>query len=130
MSNCKSVFYNGVEYASMRDLANALNVKYSTLMSRLDRGSTLEEAINKLKGYVYKGVTYPSLVALSKVSVVSLQCFGVRLRSGWDVTKAVETPLNPGNRFVFRGVEYNSVQSFADAFGIKLETVNSRLRSG
>lgn len=45
--NAVTVEYNGVVYPSYRDLCNALNINCSTFGSRLRKGLTVEEAIEK-----------------------------------------------------------------------------------
>lgn len=45
--NAVTVEYNGVVYPSYRDLCNALDINCSTFSSRLRKGLTVEEAIEK-----------------------------------------------------------------------------------
>ena len=45
--NAVTVEYNGVVYQSYRELCDALNINCSTFVSRLRKGLTVEEAIEK-----------------------------------------------------------------------------------
>lgn len=45
--NAVTVEYNGVVYPSYRDLCDALNINRSTFASRLRKGLTVEEVIEK-----------------------------------------------------------------------------------
>lgn len=93
----KKIEYKGRKY-SPRELSELKNIKYSTLINRLYKGMTVEEAIetplyakrNKPK-YKYKGRLY-YLSELMKFTKLSRSTVEKRLRQGWEVEDALTRP--------------------------------------
>lgn len=93
----KRIEYKGRKY-SPRELSELKNIKYSTLINRLYKGMTVEEAIetpiyakrNKPK-YKYKGRLF-YISELMKFTKLSRSTVDKRLRQGWEVVDALTRP--------------------------------------
>lgn len=93
----KRIEYKGKKY-SPKELSLLKNIKYSTLINRLNKGMTVEEAIetpiyakrNKPK-YKYKGRLF-YISELMKFTNLSRTTVDKRLRQGWEVEDALTRP--------------------------------------
>jgi group I intron endonuclease len=91
----------------MASLAAAFGIPATRLYGRLEKGWSLEEALEVVKRkrqpppgkpVEYRGKTYPSTVALAKAFGQSENNVAARLSRGWSVAQAVgdeEPPLRP-----------------------------------
>lgn len=132
--------YKGVEYSSKKELALAYNMNPSTLITRLNRGMTLDEAISvqvkepvkNIEDIVYRGVKYKSLKTIGEKYGLDLSIF-LRICErdredkglGYCISKAMES----------RGVFYNnkhykSYMDLASDYNIDKHTLMSRLYLG
>lgn len=136
----KKVIYKGVEYNSKKELALAYNINPSTLITRLNRGMSLDEAINLHVNepvktneiIIYKGVRYTSLKVIGEkygldVSIFLRTCERDKADKGLDycINKAMQ------NRGVFYGgKQYRSYMELASDYGIDKHTLMSRIYLG
>jgi hypothetical protein len=94
-------------YPTMASLAAAFGMPATRLYGRLEKGWSLEEALEVVKRerppplgkpVEYRGKTYPSTVALAAAFGQSENNVSARLNRGWSVAQAVgdeEPPLRP-----------------------------------
>ena len=100
------ISYKGVQYRKRSDLAKKYNISNRLLSHRIDRGWTLEEALEipkereeyKLKKQLYLyNDKLMTLKQLSILSGISEKTISKRLKRGWSVIEAVEIPLAKNN---------------------------------
>lgn len=99
--------YNGKQYEKYSDLAREYNITPHRLFKRLDRGWSLEEAINipidrkehilHKKLYKYNNKLM-SIKQLSEFSGLNPSTISKRLDRGWSVEEAVEIPNLRNNK--------------------------------
>lgn len=72
----KTVSYAGTEYRSLRALCNSLGIKYTTIVDRVTRGKSIEDAIaeslNPHNTVTVNNKAYPTLAAAASANKVSV----------------------------------------------------------
>ena len=91
------VEYEGKLYPSIRSLAKELPIPYYTLLYRLKKGWSIEEALenNRPRGrrgdpIEYAGKTYPNSKALAEELQISYDILRYRLRKGMTIEEALD----------------------------------------
>lgn len=107
MAKRESIRFRGKVYPTMASLAAAFGMPTTRLYGRLEKGWSLEEALEVVKRkrqptpgepVEYRGTTYASISALAVAFGQSPNNVAARLRRGWSVAQAVgdeEPPLRP-----------------------------------
>lgn len=107
MAKSGRLCFRGKTYTSMASLAAAFGMPATRLYGRLEKGWSLEEALEVVqrkrpprlgKPVKYRGKTYPSTVALAAAFCQSENNVWARLSRGWSVAQAVGNeapPLRP-----------------------------------
>ena len=138
--------FQGKKYPSLRALALELNLNYRNVARRLQKGWSLEQALEhapapKLKAHnarvleTMKG-SFTSIRAASEAYGIQESTLAKRLRDGWSVSEAVGDVKRQirhpqkGNRVVCDGKSYDSVWALADAFKMNRVRTRKRLNSG
>ena len=125
------VKYQGKNYETKRQLAEALGINYDTLNMRMSRGLLLSRALDfKPKSTVsYSSKLYSSYQHLIdalklKLTVNQLQ---YRLKKcGGSLDKAVHYRV-PSTAVIFKGVAYPSLKKLCDKLGLVYSTVKNRV---
>lgn len=128
-----AVIYNGVIYKSIKQLADTLGVVKFTIKRRLDKGMTLEAAIEDIKNSqpVYNGVIYKNATELAKHEGVLPRVLLNNLRSGMSVDDAVRAAKEYKQReIVYEGVAYPSLTALCCAKKVPYYAVLHRLSVG
>lgn len=118
-----ALVYKGKTYSSKKELATEFGIKPATLLYRLNKGYTIEEAITtELKPssvpIQYNGKEYPSISSLAKQTGTDVTILASRIRNGWDTQRAVETPVTGPTVIEHEGITYHSVKDFARTKGL------------
>jgi len=96
MANVKRVVYKGVEYGSIRGLADQMGINITTFRYRLRKGMSVEEAVEtpvvgrEPKRNVFKGVEYASIAEMCRAHEVSVCTFNSRIRLGYSLEDALK----------------------------------------
>lgn len=128
---------DGKEYPSIRSLATAYNMDPATLRYRL-KIMTLEDALATPLGINRNtkpitgpdGTEYPSIAALARDYQKPYTEVTHRIRTGWDMKKAMTKPSNRQPVTGPNGKIYPSRKALARAYGISYETLVTRLCNG
>lgn len=132
---------NEIAYSSIKELAHAHGVPYTTVLHRLDAGRSLEEAVNgnfcNKKSITISGKTFESVAEAARWFGVSPELFLSRLQKGWTPEQAAgiekREKVNKPRRtspIVIGGIEYPSVTDAAARFGFTYSRVSKRLAKG
>lgn len=138
MSN--KVIYNGKEYKSIYCLCKEFGIHLSSVLYRLNRGDSLEDAvtffINKNingignKSVVYKGRTYYSLYFLCRKLGISFASVSYRIQKGETIEEAVDYFYHNKSTVEYNGVVYKNKLDLAKKLKINITTLSRRLMSG
>ena len=80
---------------------------------------------------IYQDNKYVSLTELAKKHGISYQVLYVRIKSGWNLEKALETPVKVISKGVkYQSNDYVSLKELAKIYGIKYQTFYRRLYRG
>lgn len=123
MPNQKAIVYDGVPYATRKDLAAAYGISVKTCTKRLNEGIPLDQARHRV--IEYDGVPYTSYKALAAAYDLSVSGVHQRLRDHipLDAPKVRSTP----KALTFRGVPYRSKRALALAHKVNPSTFIERL---
>lgn len=134
--------YNNKFYKSIFDLAQEVNIPYTTILHRLDRGFSIENAVLEGKesctSIVINGVKFQSLKEASKNFNVNAGTISSRLNSGWSAEEAVglkrrerKKPLErTTNPVLIEGINYPSTSAAAKAYNFKPNVIHKRVKKG
>lgn len=127
--------YDDVDYDSLQQLAEALNVCRDTIRYRLNKGMSAEEAIADIKKswVVYNGVEYRGLTALAKSEGVSIYSLSHGLEAGLSLEDAVKIAKEFRLRckeVTYNGVVYPSLRTLCSRLDIDYRILISRMHSG
>jgi len=132
---------NGIAYSSIRELAQAHGVPYTTVLHRLDAGRSIEEAVNgnfgNKKTITISGRAFESIAEAARWFSLSPELFLSRLQKGWTPEQAagiekrekVDKPRRT-SPIVIGGIEHPSVTDAAARFGFTYSRVSKRLAKG
>lgn len=89
-----SVVVDGVSYNSIADVAEAYGLRANVLYARLERGSTLREALyldikETTRTLDYQGKTYKSLIELAEEKGLSIAALRKRIIRGMSLEEAI-----------------------------------------
>ena len=127
------ITYKGVEYYSLAGLCREFGLVYQTVWARLDKGMTLEQAIDTpLKRHnnvpiIYKGKEYDNVKALCIKKNLNPGTIYLRLRQGMTLEQAIDTPIKSVESVKFNGVTYSSLKALCEEFGVSYDSIRRRL---
>ena len=75
----------------------------------------------------YKGKKYSSYIALGKTCGISAKTILARIRLGWNINRAVETPTRD---ITYRGQKYPSLKKLAQKHGVGYDALKYRIKKG
>lgn len=123
---------------TVRDWAKEIGMHYNSLLSRLNSGMSIESAIEtpvnikrqnsgkaSSKKYEYNGKLY-TMSELSEMSGICDITLLDRIRKGWSIKSAVETPVISPKLYEYNGKKY-TIKELAKKVGIRLTTLYTRL---
>lgn len=126
------VTYNDVEYNNIKIACNSLGISYSTILHRMQKGLSFNEAVSYNGGNKnateYNGVSYKSLSeACSSNNLDYVKIKNQMKIHNCDMTEAVDRINNPKkySRVTLRGVNYSTVK---EACELNNETYGSVLQ--
>ena len=134
--------FNNKSYSSICQLAKDVGIPYTTILHRLDRGCSIEEAVKIGKEnhtvIIIEGISYESLRLAAEKFNVNPGTLSSRLNSGWTPEQAVGLHKRPKisfqdrktNPVVVGNTEYPSVFAAARAHGFKPQLINKRMKKG
>lgn len=130
----RSVEYAGKMYPSIRSLAIERRMPYQTLRARLEKGMSVEEAIQDDVPRIYRGAPieyagkiYPSIKALAEEQQIPYNKLRVRLCRGMTVEEALSAS---GPSIEYGGKTYLSIKSLADELHVPYCRLRHRLKKG
>jgi len=87
--------WNGIEYGSMKDAAQALGIRQSTMTDRVRKGYTCDDdmpfrSYQLAKHCVWNGIEYPSIVHAAKALGLSQNAMWSRINRGYKTDKEVK----------------------------------------
>lgn len=138
----KSVTVRGVTYPSITKAAAAHGWSAATIVWRMKRGWTLEEAFDpELRERAWRrpdgekvvvaGKTYPSIIAAAEDRGVNILTVRSRMQRGLSLDEALAPETySPAKPVTVRGLRYGSLKEAAAAYGINLRTVRARMNQG
>lgn len=132
-----------VEYSSLKELSEAFDLPTSTILSRLDQGLSIEEALSAPRHSFIpikvQGVQFPSIAAASRHFGLNAQLVRGRLAKQWTIEEAfdlvkrkkkITNHNNKGKAVCVKGVNYKSIKDAAIAHGFKARFVSNRVNLG
>ena len=138
----KPVTVQGVLYPSIAKAAAAHGASSATIVWRMKRGWTLEEAFDpELRERVWRrpdgeqvvvgGKAYPTIQAAAEERGLNILTVRSRMQRGLSLDEAL-TPetYSPAKPVTVRGLRYGSLKEAAAAYGINLRTVRARMNQG
>jgi len=128
----------GNAYPSLKQMARAYGIGYTTLRIRISLGWELEKALTTpvtpadKRMVDHNGNTYASIAEMARAWGVIEGTLRDRLAKGWDVKHALTTPDGKKKNGVtdHRGNRYSSIQAMCKAYGIRYKTYSERRRKG
>lgn len=132
----RKIEFDGVVYASRKELAEAYGIKPYNLKNRLERGWTLEKALEiemQPRHIQLNGVSYDSFRELERVLGLGLNVLRNRLRRGYTLEEATDPTFGEsmrGRRVVYDGVEYKSLSDFCRKLDLPYSRVYKLTREG
>ena len=138
------ITYNGREYGSERELADAYGVKYAKYKRRLRYGWTREEALEIVckkdsedlkEPILYDGEIYNSERALAEAYGITYTAYRNRILYGWTQEEALgivsKKKLGDSEeKVLYEGREYESERELAQAYGVRYLKYKRRLQHG
>lgn len=91
----KTCIWNGVVYTSMKDAAQTLGIRQSTMTDRVRKGYTCDDdmpfrSYQLAKQCVWNGIEYPSIVHAAKALGLSQNAMWSRINRGYKTDKEVK----------------------------------------
>ena len=135
----KNITYKGKNYNSIKSLCEEKNISYAMVIQRLNKGLTIEEAIDCPKKehkngtpIIYKGETYLSIRDLAIKKGIPYHVVLMRLKAGKDIETVIDTPVGELERknINFKGKNYPTFSKLCKTYNIHPTLVLSRLNMG
>lgn len=139
----KEIVYRGKTYKGVSALSREVGVGRNVINSRLDKGWSIEEAVETAVGkvrttqhIVYKGKRYTSIKELADSKGIVYNRIRTRLKDGWSVEEAVEKGIVESREdrgvkeIEYEGKRYMGVSNVARAAGVNRSTLMLRLKKG
>lgn len=127
----RSVIYKGISYRNIKIMAKELNLNYRRIISRINSGYCLEDAIEKPiysnNSFMFEGNLYRSLSDLCRVKNINLRLVEARIRRGRTLEKAINDPIKDTS-IVYKGIKYASLKDLCNQYDKKYITVSKRIR--
>lgn len=133
---------NGVEYSSIKEACTCIGINYNTVIKRLSRGWSFDEAFgivhrNKRGGVgkplVIKGIRFNSRLEAAEHYGVDISSLYTRVNLGWSVEEAlgIKDRKRKGLKSITVGENtYESIASACRDLGVDRGLVNCRLKNG
>jgi len=131
------------QYSSLKELSESFNLPASTILSRLDQGLSLEEALSaprhSFTPVEVQGVQFPSIAAAARHFGVNPKLARTRLSKQWGVEEAfnlvkrkktITNHNNKGKPVCVKGVDYKSIKDAAMAYNFKARFISNRVNLG
>jgi hypothetical protein len=137
--NALPVELEDIVYPSRFSAAEAYNIDVKVVEKRLMSGWTLEEAFGLVERVDYtgpravrsRGKQFQSIRAAAIAAGVPDGTIRARLRAGWSVERALNTPVEErSTRVSIDEVDYASIADAARAHGLRVKLVHRRLSKG
>ncbi len=133
--NLYKVEYKGITYNSMAHLCAAYNSSFSTVHAPLNKGMTLEQALetplhSRKIGIVCFNKEYESIASLAREYNMYIHALRGRLRAGMSPEEAVSKDVRQFRKMRYNGVEYRSLLELCNKNDIEYESLPHRLKSG
>lgn len=132
-----------VQYSSLKELSESFNLPSSTILSRLDQGLSLEEALSaprhSFTPIEVQGVQFPSIAAAARHFGVNPSLARNRLSKRWKAEEAfnivprkkkITNHNNKGKAVCVKGVDYKSIKDAAIAYDFKARFISNRVNLG
>lgn len=148
----KNVSYKGVEYKNLNNLCKDLGVLQPSLKNLLDKGETLETAVDwllvlksKKEPIVFRGVEYKHLNHLKSELNLSLAGINNHLKQGNSLIQAIEQEMKTkekssniktkvrkrkGKRVTYKNKAYDSLKELCRFLDVSYGNVYSRKQLG
>lgn len=134
----KCADHMGNEFDSLAEMANAYGISPGTVYSRLQKGWTVEEALqtvpNSSKACCdHLGREFKSLNELCKFWNISKDTYQRKIRQGWSVEEVLtKKRVYPPQKKVFdhMGNEFASTSEMCSYWGVNRRTFADRIKSG
>lgn len=131
-ANANYIEYNG-ETHSLREWSKILDISYDMLKGRIDNyGWSFEKAINTEYGgrrstkIEHDGQIY-TVTELERMYGLSKGTISRRLKDGWSLDKALNTPMHYRRRYYNYNGERLTMSELANKYGINYATLRDRL---
>jgi hypothetical protein len=79
---------------------------------------------------ILEGKIFFSLSDVASHLSLNVSTIGARIRSGWNLEKAIKQKVRNIKKIKYKEIEYESKNHLARAFGIPISTMRSRIESG
>lgn len=120
--------WNGIEYQSIGDAANAMGISRTTMNRRINSGHICDDDVVPLKKLcVWEGVEYSSVASAARAAGIKAVTMQQRMAKGHQ--SLAYMPLH-NIVCVWDGVEYESVSEAARANNVSLSTMHQRIKHG
>lgn len=127
------VDHMGNKYRSYNEMARAYHIPPSVLRNRINRGLTLEEALQKKEVCDHEGKKYKSVREMCRAYNISINVYKARLEKGMTVKDALTIPVGDlvgGICIDHKGNKYCSVREMCKAYDIDHSTFRHRITVG
>lgn len=127
------ITYEGKEFNTVLELVEYVGVDYASLVSRVSRGFSVEEAVKRAKEYdaqkfVVFGKEYKTLTRVANAFSINNKTLVKTVESGYEVEEAVKFILSKG--VILNKVKYSSIAELAAEYGMQEKLLWSRLSRG
>lgn len=137
----ESTDHRGNIYPSLKDMCDAYDVDTGTYYNRLERGWTVERALEtKARDHTddrtdHRGVVYESVAAMCNAWKVNISTYYSRRNRGWTKEEALEkprkrTPHNTKPSTDHLGKNWPSKKAMCEAHGTTVEAYNYAICKG
>lgn len=133
----------GKQYSSLKALSEAFDLPSSTILSRLDQGLPLEDALSKPRHSFIpvdvQGIKFSSIAAAARHFGLNATLVRSRLSNQWTIDEAfnliprkkkITNHNNKGKPVCVKGVHYPSIKEAAIAHGFKARFISNRINRG
>lgn len=138
--NAKHLIVFDTEYSSIREVADAYNINYSSLRDRIRNHPELplEDIITSMtkpdnSGYIVEGRYFKTKDELCAFYNISKSLYTKRLADGMSQLEALTAPKKHSTRSIsgtVNGIEYSSLNDLSKKVDIPMDTIRRKLKSG
>lgn len=140
MAKVKCEDHLGNSYNSKKEMCEHWGIPTDTFISRIKHGWTVEAALTTPvnKSTVYNKEDHLGHIFASKKEMcehwgISVSSFDERIKKGWTLQKALETPIQSGYHSVVEdhlGNKFKSIAKMCEYWGISFAAYNHRISKG